>query len=196
MSSQQALSVTLCLLLTILCGACVLKGEEAAQAPVAETVAAPAPTPGADTAAPAVDPQAEEQAIRRLSQEQIALYRARNTDSLGAFYADNAVSISSTGERDQGRETIQKGYAEWFAQLDRQGPGTEITWEPTDVVVSDARDMAHETGEWRITGNAANARQGRYLTVWQKLNREWKIVREVSVIEAAPAQRQPPATAR
>ena len=168
--SLKRTSAPILLLLAISIAACEVR-REVPEAAVTEEIAA----------APTVDTQAAEQEIRRLSSNYLRDYRAKNTDAIGNLFAENAISIYSGEGLRKGREAIRQDLERGFAE---RPANHEINWEPTEIRVSSAGDMAHELGTWQDTRNGQRS-QGHYLTVWERIDGQWKIVRDISVPETA-----------
>ena len=173
---RKRTSPSFLLLLASSVAACEVS-REAPEAAVTEQIAA----------APSVDTQAAEQEIRRLSSAYLRDYRAKNTDAIGNLFAENAISIYAGEGVRRGREAIRQDLERGFAE---RPANHEINWQPTEVRVSSAGDMAHELGTWQETRDGQRS-QGHYLTVWERIDGQWKMVRDISVEETAGTSGQP-----
>ena len=57
--------------------------------------------------------------------------------------------------------------------------GVYLTYEPTEAHVSDSRDMAWAFGIYKFKIPDSDMEVGKYLSVWQKHNGQWKNVAEM-----------------
>jgi ketosteroid isomerase-like protein len=94
------------------------------------------------------------------------------------WFADDAVTIANGQPPVRGRDAIARA-ANW-------SPASyQLTWTPTDAVMSPAGDMGYTWGhyEGRSKDPDGNARvaAGRYFTVWRKgSDGSWKVVLDAS----------------
>ena len=128
--------------------------------------------------APRVDVQTEEQRIRELNRQWIAAAAAKDADRFASFYSEDAVSLGANIPITRGKAAIRSGMAEMFKM-----PGLLFSFEPTNIEIAQSGDMAYELGTYRLTtdGSAGPAEdRGKYLTVWRKVNGEWKSVADAT----------------
>jgi uncharacterized protein (TIGR02246 family) len=129
---------------------------------------------------PQVDAAAEEQAIRALSMKWLELDKAKDHASIAALFADDGVLYREDIEPAVGPAAIQAA----LAQEDAKSPNEVSNWTVDSVEISSAGDIAVERGTWTATGSgpAGNAQDtGRYLTVWRKVNGEWKTAADMAI---------------
>lgn len=94
------------------------------------------------------------------------------------WFADDAVTIANNQPPVRGHDAISRS-ANW-------SPGSyQLTWTPTDAVMSPAGDMGYTWGhyEGRSKDPDGNARvtAGRYFTIWRKEpDGSWKVVLDAS----------------
>jgi ketosteroid isomerase-like protein len=121
---------------------------------------------------PAVDLAAEEQAIRDASTAWLQAAQARDGAAIDRYLAANAASIFD-GRVLEGLEAMQASREqEWAAN-----PDFTIEWWTTDVGVAASGDLAYERGSWTYDPDGAGeapAENGEYLTVWKKIDGQWK----------------------
>jgi len=55
-----------------------------------------------------------------------------------------------------------------------------ISWVANKVVVATAGDMALEIGTWTVASET-EPDTGKYVTVWQKIDGQWKAAAEIGV---------------
>jgi uncharacterized protein (TIGR02246 family) len=127
----------------------------------------------AEEAKPAVDVEAEEQAIREIAQKAFEAERQKDINAVLSIYAENVVVQPPNMPQIEGVEALRNFYTEFLKIL------VSIEGSPTKVTISEAGDMA-----WNYTWNRAVYEgpegriedEGKALSVWQKINGEWKIV--------------------
>jgi ketosteroid isomerase-like protein len=104
--------------------------------------------------------------------------------AFATWFAEDGVSLANGQTPVRGREAIA-GQATWLAK------DYQLTWTPTDAVMSPAGDMGYTWGhyEGRSHDSDGNAKvtSGRYLTIWRKGKDGWKVVVDTSNAEGADA---------
>ena len=122
---------------------------------------------------PTVDIEAEEQAIREIAQKAFEAERQKDINAVLSVYAENVVVQPPNMPQIEGVEALRNFYTEFLKIL------VSIEGSPTKVTISEAGDMA-----WNYTRNRAVYEspeghiedEGKALSVWQKINGEWKVV--------------------
>lgn len=148
---------------------------------LAVTVLAAACAPASETAEQRTARlQAESDSARTAVQAQTAAMQAHmnaaHWDSLGQFYADNAVSMPPNAPALTGRAAIIDGMKQMLA------PMSNLQIHFTSQSVSASGDMAVERGRYHMTfnmGRRAMADSGKYLTHWHKVDGRWVTVEEI-----------------
>jgi uncharacterized protein (TIGR02246 family) len=166
----------------LLAAACAPKNDSAA----AQDTTASAPGASAKGSA---DPQVEETALRATHERFKAAVQARNADSAATFYAPNAVVVSDSGRVLEGRAAIRRDFANQQKQLPA---GTQFTADISALKVSRSGDVAYQTGTFRFTVSGQPPVEGYYLVALEKLDGQWKVVREADILKipnGAPARR-------
>ena len=130
--------------------------------------------PPEEAAAPAVDVAAEAAAIRAISAEWLTASQGRDSDTLDSLMSSSIVAIFD-GEIREGIEAVRANReAEWA-----ENPDSTVTWTTSSVEVAASGDLAYERGRWTSDADgpgAGAAEDGEYLTVYQKIDGEWKCV--------------------
>jgi uncharacterized protein (TIGR02246 family) len=132
---------------------------------------------------PMVDLEAEAQAIRDASAAWLTAVQARDGATVDGFFAANAASIFE-GQIHEGLAAIQANREEEWAN----NPDFTLDWTTTEVEVAASGDLAVERGQWTadIDGEGeAPEEAGEYLTVWKKIDGQWKVLYDTgTAIEA------------
>jgi len=133
--------------------------------------------------APAVDVEAEAQAIRDASMIWLEAVQARDGAAIDSLLHSNA-TVMFDGEINQGLAEIQASRDEvWAAH-----PEATWSWTTSEVGVAASGDLAYERGSFTHDPDGmgeAPAEQGEYLTVWKKIGGEWKALYDAgTTIEA------------
>lgn len=102
--------------------------------------------------------------------------------AFAAWFADDSVSLGKGQPPIHGREAIAK-QATWSPK------SYQLTWTPTEAVMSPAGDMGYTWGHYdgQSTDADGNSKvtSGRYLTIWRKeRDGNWKVVLDASSDEA------------
>jgi uncharacterized protein (TIGR02246 family) len=138
----------------------------------------PAEEAAVEETTPSVDLAAEATAVEAVSMKWEEAAKARDLDALMTVFAENAITYPDDQMPAVGvaaiRAEIEKGWSET--------PEAEIDWETTSVHVSSAGDMAWERGTWTFDPDGAGeaeAETGEYLTIYEKVGGEWKVVADM-----------------
>jgi len=134
--------------------------------------------------APAVDLAAEEQAVRDASAQWMQAVQAKDWAAAAAVFAPDGMAFPENQQPLVGPAAIQ---AFWEADA-AEMPGT-VSWAADNVVVASAGDMALEIGTWTMTSDAASD-TGKYITVWQKIDGQWKARADMGVSTQPEAEQQ------
>lgn len=122
--------------------------------------------------APSVDPVAEEQAIRDISERWAAMDEAQDAAGVAALFATDATLVWDDRVPVQGRAAIEEHMATSYLE----NPSGGGSWSPDRIDVAASGDLAVEQGAWQTSGG-----EGRYMTVHQKRNGEWRVIADMSV---------------
>ena len=105
--------------------------------------------------------------------------------AFASFFADDAITLSDGSAPLHGHDAIAKR-ATWLAK------DYQLTWTPTEAVMSPAGDMGYTYGHYEGRSHDADGQEhvssGRYMTIWRKEpNGEWKVILDASNNEPAGA---------
>jgi ketosteroid isomerase-like protein/quercetin dioxygenase-like cupin family protein len=149
------------------------------------TALACASTPRAD---PAVDPLAEEQAIRELDRRWVDAIAARNLDALMTVYAQDAIFSVANAPAASGTAQVRTGWQELLGL-----PDLSLTFAPTRIVVARSGDLASDVGTYRLSFRGPDGRvqdEGVYSVVWRKVGGDWKVASDFVITTSPPAPPQ------
>ena len=108
---------------------------------------------------------------------------ARDTEAIGAFYAEDAISMAEDKPAISGRDGIRQDFVEGYAQ---RPAGSVTTYEVFDVYGSE--DQVTETGKTTIKNPEGKViYTGKYMAVWEKRNGEYVCMRDISNGDAPQA---------
>ena len=144
---------------------------------------APSPAPGADLAA-------EEQAIRDADARWLQAAQNRDAAGEGAMLAGDGVAYREHVDPLVGPAAFQ-AYVE---KLHADNPKQMSSWTTNSITVVSSGDLAIQTGEYHVTGigpQGDREDRGRFVTVWKKVNGEWKVAHDIgsTTMPETPAQR-------
>jgi uncharacterized protein (TIGR02246 family) len=137
---------------------------------------APPPAPLSDTKP---DLAAEERAIRDADARWLKAAKSDDASAEAAVFASDGVAY---------REHLQPmvgpaGYQAYVTKFRADNPKATPDWSTDTIQVVDSGNLAIQTGEYRLTGlgpKGDGADTGRFVTVWKKVNGEWKVAHDIS----------------
>ena len=133
----------------------------------------------------AVDPAAEEQAIRGQVDRWTQLIKAKDAKAIAALYAENGAVMPPNTPIGKGHEAIEKI---WGGLL--QTPGFDLAITPEQITVSASGDMALDRGTYKLSvapEGTAQTDTGKYVVVWRKIDGEWKAAADIFNSDLAPS---------
>lgn len=139
----------------------------------------------APPAAPKPDLKAEAAKIKETDAEYMRAYQARDGMRYASFFAEDGSWYIAEHPKATGREAIQKlATALWKNE-------TSSSWTTTKLEVSEAADLAYQTGTWEATEKDPNGRStktiGKFVTVWEKQSDgSWKVQEDCSNPDGPP----------
>jgi ketosteroid isomerase-like protein len=123
-----------------------------------------------------VDLTAEAQAIRDASANWGSDYKAKDWAAAAAYFAPDGTFFLENKEPVVGPAAIQASTeADWAVM-----PNASLSWNTENVIVSSSGDLAYETGSYSFS-NETEHDTGKYITVWRKLNGQWKVLGDMGV---------------
>ncbi len=138
----------------------------------------PAPPAAPPEAAPKPDLAAEERAIREIdgrwlkaAQAEDAAGEAANIAPDGAVYREHVEPIVGPA-----------AYQAFVTKFRASNPKMKPSWSTDKIQVGEAGDVAIQSGEYHLTGlgpKGSGEDRGRFLTVWKKVNGEWKVAHDI-----------------
>ncbi|MGH8197993.1 MAG: YybH family protein [Steroidobacteraceae bacterium] len=136
--------------------------------------------------AAAVDLAAEEQAIRNRSAEWMNYANAKDVPTIvNGIFSPDAIAVSQ-GDVRKGSAAIQAGMEKDMKKM----PDAVISWTTTTVKVAASGDLAVEKGDYYFDPDGSGkkpATAGTFVTVWEKIDGNWRATTDVSTENAAPA---------
>jgi uncharacterized protein (TIGR02246 family) len=128
------------------------------------------------------DLAADERAIRELAARWQKALLARNAETQAAMFAEDGVSYHDGQEPLVGPAAILK----WEKNAVARHPKAKITSTTKELRIAAAGDMAIQAGEGQLTdlgesGEDHSVRRQRFVTVWRKVNGEWKVAHDIAV---------------
>jgi uncharacterized protein (TIGR02246 family) len=141
----------------------------------------------AAAAAPKVDKQAEEQAIRDISRKWEQMFNAKDSSGIAALFAADGYEMPPNAKAMKGPEEVSKGIGEMF----RASKDLKITFPASSVTVADAGDLAAEHGTYKLSFTGPKGKKiednGNYVTVWTKVDGQWKVLADINSSEVPGA---------
>ena len=133
------------------------------------------------------DKAADEAALRAIYQKMPSQLTSADTAVVGALFTDDAVEIMPGMPPAQGRAAITKEFAAVLAGM----KNFKLTLGDIAVTVADAGDLAVVKAPYRESYVDAKGKQaedhGTTLTVFKKVNSQWKILIDTNISEVPPA---------
>jgi len=145
---------------------------------------------GAKTA-PQSNTAADEAAVRAVNIAWFKAYNAADGAAVAALYAGDAVLSAPGAAAARGKAEIRQFYVKDVATFAAAGL-TNVDGPTSDVGVSG--DLAWQWGTYKVTDKSgATVDAGKYLTVFQRKDGKWMIIRDTWNSDAAPAAPVPAA---
>jgi len=137
---------------------------------------------GCSSPARQADLAADERAIRELAARWQEALLDRDAATQAAMFADDGVSYHDGQEPLVGPVAI----LEWEKKAVTRHPKAKITSTTKELRIAAAGDMAIQAGEGQLTdlgenGEDHTVRKQRFVTVWKKVNGQWKVAHDIAV---------------
>jgi uncharacterized protein (TIGR02246 family) len=133
---------------------------------------------------PVKDTQAR---VREVDAKRCAAMQARDLERFSSLLSDDVAFFPDQMPVARGKEKVRELLVAFF---DPKGPA--MTCEPKTVDVSRSADLAYVTGTYDEKGTPAERSltrgHGKYVTIWRKHGRAWKLVLLIGNAEP-PAER-------
>ena len=125
-----------------------------------------------------IDSKSDEQAIRSLSMKWLDLTRKHDVAACASLFADDGIEYSTNKEPSVGPAAIAKE----FTKTQEKNPKEEVNWSTERVELAASGDLAVEYGKYDVKAlgkNGTKSDQGKYVTVYRKVNGTWKIAADI-----------------
>src|SRR5262249_6894532 len=128
------------------------------------------------------DLAADEQAIRELAARWQKALLDRDAATQAVMFADDGVSYHDGQEPLVGPAAILA----WEKKAVTRHPKAKITSTTKELRIAAGGDMAIQAGEGQLTdlgenGEDHTVRKQRFVTVWKKVNGQWKVAHDIAV---------------
>src|SRR5262245_55902352 len=132
--------------------------------------------------APQPDLAADERAIRELAARWQKALLDRDAETQASMFADDGLSYHDGQEPLVGPAAI----LEWEKNAVTRHPKAKITSTTNELRIAAAGDIAIQSGEGQLTdlgenGEDHTVRKQRFVTVWKKVNGQWKVAHDIAV---------------
>jgi len=122
-----------------------------------------------------VDTTAITASLDSLNKAFLATVAAHDTDKIVSFYADDAHVLPPGMPRADGHDAIRNVWVGFM-----RTPGLELNTTSNAPLITEAGDMIIDVGSYAMKMNDAKGKPmeevGKYVTIFKKVNGEWKIV--------------------
>jgi len=125
------------------------------------------------------NPNADEQAIRKLDSDWSAAAQSKDVEKTISFYADDASAFPFNAPLATGKEQIRQLWTHLTSL-----PGFGLTFGPTKIEVAKSGDLAYDIGTFELKSNDAQGNAtttvGKYVVVWKKQpDKQWKAIADI-----------------
>jgi len=137
---------------------------------------------GCSTPPRSPDLAAEEQTIRELAARWQRALLERDAATQASMFAPDGISYHDSQEPLVGPAAILA----WESKSAAEHPKARITSTTTEIRIAASGDLAVQSGEGSLTSLGANGEdqavhRQRFVTVWKKINGEWKVAHDIAV---------------
>jgi ketosteroid isomerase-like protein len=136
--------------------------------------ASPSPTP-----APGPDLAAEERAIRAADSTWLAAAVAHDAAAEARMFADDGAAYRDQADPIVGPAAYQAYSAKYYVD----NPKVAANWATRSITIAASGDLAVQTGTFTETNagpKGDTTRRANFVTVWKKVNGEWKVAIDTS----------------
>jgi ketosteroid isomerase-like protein/quercetin dioxygenase-like cupin family protein len=126
----------------------------------------------------------DERAIRAASTQWQQDIVAQNVDKIAAVYAPDAIVLMANTPAVKDPSAIRSGWVQMV-----KTPGLDLRWTPVKVEVT-SPTSATEYGTYTESHDGPNGKvsdAGNYVTLWHKVNGQWRVGLDATISSAAPA---------
>lgn len=125
-----------------------------------------------------------ETAIRSIIEQWLSAIRNRDAAAISRLYAPDGVLMAPGAPIAMGPSAIEQAWRGMMAT-----PGFDLTFQPAQIVVASAGDMALDRGTYRFSSTGPNgpvSDTGKYVVVWRNVGGEWKAAADIFNSDGAP----------
>jgi uncharacterized protein (TIGR02246 family) len=108
--------------------------------------------------------------IMQLERDWCQKFREKDIDWIAGLQLPDARQFPPNAPPVVGTEAIR---AAWQSMADTDG--LKLEWEPTNVRVSSAGDMAYDYGRGTLTNPDGKATPLKYVVIWERRDGKWKV---------------------
>jgi uncharacterized protein (TIGR02246 family) len=133
----------------------------------------PAPTAGGKT-----DLASEEKSIRDTDASWLKASQGRDAAGAAAVFASDGVAYREHVDPLVGPAAFEA----YETKFQTDNPKLSVMWTTDAIRIAESGDLAVQTGEYHLTGlgpNGIGEDRGRFVTVWKKVNGEWKVAHDI-----------------
>lgn len=134
----------------------------------------------ADSPAVQQDRAGAEEAIAEQNRLWIEAVEAGDADFIADLHTEDGRLMAPNAPAAEGREAVRSAWEEILAM-----PGLSLSFEATEIVVSDDGSMAYDVGTYDLSFEDPEAPggqvedEGKYLVVWENVDGEWKVAADM-----------------
>jgi uncharacterized protein (TIGR02246 family) len=144
-------------------------------------------TAPASVAAPnAASMKADEDSVRALSKRWSDMIAAHDTVAIGALFADDGAEFAPGFPSAKGPAAVTRSWAGLY----KLGKDVKLTPTTSDITVSQSGDIAVERSTYQLTWTDAKGKamsdHGNSVTVYKKVNGQWKVFADIAASEVPP----------
>ncbi len=121
-----------------------------------------------------IDAETEANAIMALERQWCRKLREKDVDWIVDLFAEDGRQFPPNAKPVAGRQALR---AAWDAMANTEG--LEIVWEPSEVRVSAAGDMAYDFGAGTIKMPDGRTQAAKYVVVWVRQGGTWKVAMDI-----------------
>jgi uncharacterized protein (TIGR02246 family) len=134
-----------------------------------------------------VNKSAEEDSIRSLSRRWEKMFADRDSAGIARLFADDGYEMPPNAKAMKGPDEVRKGLGDML----RTTKDFKLNFAPSSVTVADAGDLAVEHGTYKLSFTGPKGKKiedhGNYVTVYKKVNGEWKVLADINASEVPGA---------
>lgn len=125
---------------------------------------------------PSVNLEQERSAL--MAQDRAWSESTKDSQKFNSYFASDASMYPPGMPIARGSDAIRKAAGEMFAM-----PGFSIQWSATKAAVGSGGDLGYTSGTYTMSVNDPTGKpmteNGKYVTVWKKVDGQWKVVEDI-----------------